>query len=223
MTYYYIYQITNLLNAKIYVGVHKTTNLNDGYMGSGKIIRSAIKKYGLDNFRKDILEFLDTSEAMYAREKEIVNENFLSRKDIYNIMRGGFGGFEYINANGYNKFKTDSTVQQLGNSKANREKASITSKKTFKIIKHQQGSKNSQYGRMWISNVETKEVKRILNSDPIPQGWVRGKKGKEKTTCWVNNTVSEYLIKIEEKQEYFSKGFDSGRLTLSMPQSRTVV
>lgn len=38
MTYYYIYQITNLVNAKIYVGVHKTKDLNDGYMGSGKVI-----------------------------------------------------------------------------------------------------------------------------------------------------------------------------------------
>ena len=43
MEYYYIYQITNLVNNKIYVGVHKTKDLNDGYMGSGKVIISAIK------------------------------------------------------------------------------------------------------------------------------------------------------------------------------------
>ncbi len=55
--FYYIYQITNMVNAKIYVGVHKTSNLNDGYMGSGKIIRSAMEKHGISNFSKDILEF----------------------------------------------------------------------------------------------------------------------------------------------------------------------
>ena len=52
--YFYLYQIINKLNDKIYVGVHKTDNLNDGYMGSGKILNRAIKKYGVENFEKDI-------------------------------------------------------------------------------------------------------------------------------------------------------------------------
>ena len=98
-TYYYLYQITNLINNKIYVGVHKTKSLSDGYMGSGKIIGNAIVKHGISNFSKDILEFFDTSEAMYAREKEVVTDEFLLREDTYNLRRGGHGGFDYINAN----------------------------------------------------------------------------------------------------------------------------
>ena len=101
-TYYYLYQITNLVNAKIYVGVHKTSDINDEYMGSGKVIRSAIQKYGANNFKKDILEFFDTSEAMYAREKEIVTDEFLLREDVYNLRRGGTGGFDYLNKTGLN-------------------------------------------------------------------------------------------------------------------------
>ena len=77
---YYLYQIRNNLNNKIYVGVHKTANLNDGYMGSGKIIRSAIAKHGIDNFTKVILEFFENAELMYAREKEIVTDEFLLRE-----------------------------------------------------------------------------------------------------------------------------------------------
>lgn len=100
--FYYMYQVTNNLNNKIYVGVHKAQNLDDGYMGSGKIIKQAIKKHGIDNFTKDILEHFDNAEAMYTKEKEEVTPEFIAREDVYNLRRGGFGGFDHINANGLN-------------------------------------------------------------------------------------------------------------------------
>lgn len=96
--YYYIYKITNLINEKIYIGVHKTDNLDDGYMGSGKVIKSAIEKYGVDNFRKEILEYFQSYEEALNKEKEIVNADFLLREDVYNLRRGGFGGFDYLNS-----------------------------------------------------------------------------------------------------------------------------
>ena len=80
--FYYLYQITNIVNNKIYVGVHKTNDKSDGYMGSGKVIKRAIEKHGINNFQKVILETFENSEAMYAREKEIVTEEFLSRDDV---------------------------------------------------------------------------------------------------------------------------------------------
>lgn len=96
----YLYQITNLINNKIYIGVHKTDDIDDGYMGSGKVIKYAIEKYGIENFRKDILENFDTYENALAKEAEIVTDEFLQRDDVYNLRRGGTGGFDYINKNG---------------------------------------------------------------------------------------------------------------------------
>ena len=73
MTYYYIYKITNLINGKIYIGQHTTSNLDDGYMGSGKIIIRAIKKYGVENFRKEIQGFYENEYELNYVERMLVD------------------------------------------------------------------------------------------------------------------------------------------------------
>lgn len=95
--FYLIYKITNTINNKIYVGSHKTKNKDDGYMGSGKYLRYSISKHGVENFTKEILFEFDNPGDMYAKEAEIVNDAFLAEENTYNLKRGGFGGFDYIN------------------------------------------------------------------------------------------------------------------------------
>lgn len=91
MKYYTIYKTTNLINNKIYIGLHTTEDLNDGYLGSGIFLKQAIKKYGVNNFKKEILYILDNKKEMILKEKEIVNEEFVKRKDTYNMTKGGYG------------------------------------------------------------------------------------------------------------------------------------
>lgn len=96
--FYYLYKITNILNNKIYIGVHQTMNLNDGYFGSGLNLKRAIKKYGKEHFIKDILEYFNNEESMLAREKDVVDSQFINSTSTYNINEGGKGSFSYINS-----------------------------------------------------------------------------------------------------------------------------
>lgn len=87
--YHFIYKITNKINNKFYIGAHSTNNIEDGYMGSGKMINKAIDKYGLENFKKDILEYCDDQESLFKRESEIVTKELVKDKQCYNIQVGG--------------------------------------------------------------------------------------------------------------------------------------
>jgi len=95
MKYYYMYQITHNESGQIYIGVRSSTQppeFDIKYMGSGTRLQNAFAVHGKHNFTKSILEQFDTSDVMYAREAEVVNEDFVARKDTYNVCVGGFGG-----------------------------------------------------------------------------------------------------------------------------------
>ena len=100
--FYTIYEITNKINGKVYVGKHQTKNLDDGYMGSGKLIRRAISKYGLESFDKKILFVFERAEDMNLKEAEIVTDDFCLSNETYNLCSGGRGGFSYLNSHRLN-------------------------------------------------------------------------------------------------------------------------
>ena len=84
MKKYIIYKTTNTLNNREYIGYHSTKDLDDGYLGSGKILEHAISKYGKDKFTKEILYEYDNREEALVKEKEIVNQQNVDRPDTYN-------------------------------------------------------------------------------------------------------------------------------------------
>jgi hypothetical protein len=103
--YNFVYKTTNLVNGKVYIGVHSTNNLEDGYIGCGiyrnsdainkaKKTRfygfaSAVTRYGYDNFKTTILKFFKTKEEAYIYESKIVTEKFINSDKTYNIKIGG--------------------------------------------------------------------------------------------------------------------------------------
>lgn len=92
---HYVYVITNTINGKKYIGKRscKCDIFKDKYMGSGVALRSAFKKYGIENFKKDIIKVFDNElEALVYEKLIILNRNACSSELYYNIAEGGVGG-----------------------------------------------------------------------------------------------------------------------------------
>jgi group I intron endonuclease len=89
---YYIYEVTNLVNGKTYIGQHITDNLEDGYLGSGKALKAAIKKYGRDNFRKEVLVFANGPASLNFLERCMVPLWWAELPTNYNLVEGGGNG-----------------------------------------------------------------------------------------------------------------------------------
>jgi len=87
-----VYITTNKINGKFYIGIHSTEDYDDGYLGSGILIKKAIAKYSEDSFYRKILYVFETREEAVEKEIELVNETFVKNARTYNLALGGSGG-----------------------------------------------------------------------------------------------------------------------------------
>lgn len=224
--YYLIYQITNKLNGMIYIGKHKTSNINDGYMGSGLRICRAIEKYGIENFEKIILFECSSEDEMNKLEAEIVNEEFISRDDVYNIKLGGNGGWDYINKNNNagatRYFKNKSVdeikaIQRRGGAALRAKYINMTpeEKECFRNMRklnikkwHEanpgyfKGERNPMYGKTHSE----KARKRLSETHTGSQNSQYGK-------CWIYSMHEKKSIRIksDELMCYLNNGWIKGR------------
>lgn len=104
-----IYKTTNLINGKIYIG--KSIHNNASYLGSGKLIKQAIKLYGTHNFTKEILEYCNSAIINDREIYWIKHLNACHAAIGYNLDEGGQGGD--LITNNPNK---DSIIQNISKS-----------------------------------------------------------------------------------------------------------
>lgn len=149
MEKYNVYKITNKVNGKFYIGVHK--GLMNDYWGSGILIIRAVNKYGLANFDKEILHTFDNKEDAYLKESVLVDKgNPMS----YNLKDGGFGGWPEMEVNGFEGKQHTSETKQILSDK-------------FKGIRRspdtefKQGRKPHITGNKWSQEVKDKISKSL--------------------------------------------------------------
>lgn len=210
---HYVYEIKNIIDDKIYVGKHSTENIDDGYMGSGKLLNHAIRKHGLENFRKRIIQQFDTAEEALKFEKQIVNEEFVKDVKTYNLSLGGKGGWGLNNHFFDNEWqKQNSPFRQLWQDKNWRAKeCKERSERTKKL--HTLGVYQN-FKCDWNGRKHTEETKKRIGEANSKHQTGRG--NSQFGTCWIYNkeTFENRKIKADEIQSWISQGWIKGRFYL---------
>ena len=134
-----VYRITNMINGKKYIGKHSTTDVYDGYFGSGIAIKQAINKYGIDNFKKEIICYCNNEEELKEMEKYHIKKEGTFSKG-YNLTLGGEGILGYKHTEDSIRKASDSRKRYYEENPEMREKISEMAKKRV-------GKLNSFYGR----------------------------------------------------------------------------
>lgn len=206
MKFYCIYCISNLINGKTYIGQHKTENLCDKYMGSGKILHVAYKKYGLSNFTKTILAVAGTKKIIDILEKFYIQFYRRQGKAEYNVASGGTSGQDGRKHTAIEKIKIAQASSEHWKREGYKEKVgekiseSLTGKKRNELVWNKGKSTGMHWWNNGVENIFSKEC---------PEGFVAGRILSEfqleiARTCNVGRThvVSEKTKKkISETQK----------------------
>ena len=204
--YHFLYRTECKITKKYYIGVHSTSNLDDGYLGSGILLQESLKTYGKDNHTLEILQFFNSKEEKFQAEKNYITLEMINDPNCLNFSFGGNGGI--MNENHYTSFMEagrkafkqklqDPEFKQFYGKKISEanyrriargeiikapdwtgRKHSTQTIEKIKQSKATQGSgeNNSQFGSCWITNGT--ENKKIKKGDLIPTDWVKGRKLK---------------------------------------------
>jgi group I intron endonuclease len=186
----HIYKTTTLINGKIYIGQEKGNN--DNYLGSGKILKLSIKKYGVENFKKEILQFCFDQNELNEAEIYWINNSSCLHPLGYNICVGNFGGDNFTN----NPNKENIRIK-------------ISQSSHGWIFNNWSGRTHSEYSKEKMSNSKKGKASRGV-------GWHHSTKTKQKISeKFINITYDEKygiekssIIKNKLKEKSTGRSYD---------------
>jgi len=211
---YIVYKTLNIINDKIYIGIHKQKDESfDGYLGSGVILTRAIEKYGKQNFIRETLHVFNTIEEARQKEREIVNEEFCMSDQTYNISIGGTGGdttagYDEVQMaliqqkrhvtnieRGNYVYRDEKLSAAIGRMKTARiqpdNKGKIHSQKSIDTMRKASKKRTGKY--TWITNGNETKIHDILAK--IPDDWYNGR----------GSDVAKFIKHTDEARKKISK------------------
>ena len=206
-TIHYLYKTTCIITGRWYIGMHSTSNLEDGYMGSGKRLRRSIRKYGKENHIVEILEFFEYRELLIEAEKKVITSEMLTDNNCMNLKAGGNGG--YFNKEHYKK-----TSKICGDIHSKRMKNDLEYRiKTIKTLSENLEKARKEGKYKGIQNFKDKKhsdrTKKLLSE--IKKGTGTGKTNSQYGTCWITKEGLNKKIKKEELDSFILDGWIKGR------------
>lgn len=224
--YGYIYKTTNLINNKIYVGQkHSSRFLGNRYLGSGRRLKDAIRCYGKENFKVELLEEVESKELMDEREIYWIAHYHATNKEIgYNLSEGGNVNRTLVGENNpfYGKHFTQETLQHLSEVRKGKVLRPHTKEEKEHMRKVMRGRIITQEARQKLSN----------NAKTNPNYGMRGKHCSEETKqklrlahlgksyaskgyMHITNDIEDKMIPKNEFEVYEQQGWRRGRKKFS--------
>lgn len=232
----YIYETTNLINGKKYIGKRESSVfLGTDYLGSGIRLRSAIHKYGKHNFSVKLIEKCYSRDELNQREYDIIKDkDAVNSSDYYNLIDGGLNGLSgFRHSEESKKLSSQSNKGQVRSDECklhmSQNHADVTKENNpFYKKRHTEESKRKmseslkglRKGWKWYNNGESHNK---FEEGKQPEGWILGKLPLSDSTkakmskvhrgkIWINNSEVETLINPELLDEYLIQGYSKGRL-----------
>ena len=197
-----IYKVTNLLNDRFYIGMHIGFP-DDNYMGSGRRIKAEIKKYGRENFKKEILEELNSRAELVLREKQIVNDELRQNPLCLNLKNGGDGGGGFWSEEQHlAASRRGGRIAGLLHGRNNAYRAHEILRKSGNFF----GGSNNKLG-----TITSEQTKSKISKTFKERGIGVGEKNSQFGTCWVTKDSKSAKIKKEQLDEYLANGYLRGR------------
>ncbi len=204
----FVYIWINKINGKKYIGLH-VGEINDGYTGSGKYFKRAMKKYGIENFERKILYYeYNSIKNLYQKEFDIINEmNAVFSSEYYNLSN-----FDPKNCSSLegkkHRVMSDTTKKKLSLIRTGFKHSEETKIKMSKQKKGQtsptkgmkgltSGTKNGNYGKKWYHDPKNR-ISKLFFEGEEPDKWIKGmsvNRSHEKIPFMVKNILKKHLKK----------------------------
>jgi hypothetical protein len=210
--HYYVYLITNKINGKQYIGDHSTSNEDDNYLGSGIYLKKALKKYGKNNFKKEVLQYFDSKKDAFDAQEKYINQFNTLIPNGYNISpKGGHGVSGCFSEETIKKFKnlkhTEKTKQIIRKAHLGKSQSEEHIKKRTKAARENRtyvkGELNPLYGRKRPKDVVEKINKKNRGKKHTPLQ--NSEKSKRQLGSKRSDTAKENLSKGQQKRQKIKK------------------